>query len=76
MPTEAIAGGTGLSMVVEKRDLVAIKLHFGEMGNTAFIRPVFLRQIVENVKNKGRKALFNRCPTHYIGSQKRCRKPS
>jgi len=22
-------------------DLVAVKLHFGELGNTAFIRPVF-----------------------------------
>ena len=34
-----------LSRVVKKRDLTAVKLHFGELGNTAFIRPVFLRKI-------------------------------
>jgi uncharacterized Fe-S center protein len=44
---------TGLSQVIKERDLVAIKLHFGELGNTAFIRPVFLRKIVECVKNIG-----------------------
>jgi len=37
----------GLSDVVGKNDLAAVKLHFGEQGNTAFIRPVFLRRIVE-----------------------------
>ncbi len=59
----------GLSMVVEKRDLVAIKLHFGEMGNTAFIRPVFLRQIVENVKNKGGKPFLTDANTLYAGAR-------
>ncbi len=40
----------GLSETFKERDLVAIKLHFGEMGNSAFIRPVFLRKIVESIK--------------------------
>ena len=40
----------GLSQAVSKRDLTAVKLHFGELGNTAFIRPVFLRKIVESIK--------------------------
>ena len=26
---------------IKNRDLVAVKLHFGELGNTAFIRPVW-----------------------------------
>ena len=30
----------GLESVVRPRDLVALKLHFGEMGNAAFIRPI------------------------------------
>ena len=30
----------GLSDCLKKRDLAAVKLHFGELGNTAFIRPV------------------------------------
>ena len=43
----------GLSQIIKQRDLVAVKLHFGEQGNTAFIRPVFIRKIVESIKNIG-----------------------
>jgi len=39
-----------LSGIVKKRDLTAVKLHFGELGNTAFIRPVFIRKIVDCIK--------------------------
>ena len=35
----------GLAEVVGERDLTAVKLHFGEKGNTAFIRPVFVSQV-------------------------------
>jgi len=31
---------------IERRDLVALKLHFGEKGNTGCICPQFLRRIV------------------------------
>lgn len=43
----------GLAKIFRQRDLVAIKLHFGEKGNTAFVRPVFIRKIVEIVKSAG-----------------------
>ena len=43
----------GLKDIVVDRDLVALKLHFGELGNTAFIRPVYLRQIVKAVRAAG-----------------------
>ena len=39
-----------LERIVRPRNLVAIKLHFGEKGNMAFIRPNFLRQIVDRIK--------------------------
>ena len=46
---------TDLKGKIKERDLVAIKLHFGEKGNTAFIRPIFLRRVVDRVKqNKGK----------------------
>ncbi|MDO5851928.1 MAG: DUF362 domain-containing protein [Methanobacteriaceae archaeon] len=35
---------------IEKDDKVAIKLHFGELGNDTFIQPLFIRQIIDNVK--------------------------
>ncbi len=39
----------GMQEVINPSDLVAVKLHFGEQGNTAFIRPIFIRSIVEAI---------------------------
>jgi len=36
---------------IREKDLVAIKLHFGEKGNTAYIRPIFIRRVVDRVNN-------------------------
>ena len=40
---------------IRKNDLVAVKLHFGERGNTAYVRPVFVRTIVDRIKEIGGK---------------------
>lgn len=39
--------------VVEKGDLVAIKIHPGEYGNTTYVRPVIVRTVVDLVKEAG-----------------------
>jgi len=36
---------TGISSVGGIRDLTEVKMHFGEMGYTAFIRPVYSRKV-------------------------------
>ena len=36
----------GLADAMGEDDLVAVKLHFGEEGNTGFVQPVFLREVV------------------------------
>ncbi len=59
----------GIAETVSKRDLVAIKLHFGELGNTAFIRPVFLRTIVQVVKETGGVPFLTDCNTVYAGTR-------
>ncbi|MBL7180636.1 MAG: DUF362 domain-containing protein [Pseudomonadota bacterium] len=59
----------GLSETIKKRDLVAVKLHFGERGNTAFIRPVFLRKIVETVKGIGAVPFLTDANTLYAGTR-------
>ena len=41
----------GLEQSVKKRGLTAIKLHFGEFGNTAYIRPVYIRKVVDDIKD-------------------------
>jgi uncharacterized Fe-S center protein len=54
---------------VEKGDLVAVKLHFGEPGNYAFIRPVMVRQVVEAVKEIGGKPFLTDANTLYRGGR-------
>jgi len=59
----------GLSEKIKERDLVAVKLHFGEMGNTAFIRPVYLRKIVETIKSAGGSPFLTDANTLYAGTR-------
>ena len=49
---------------------VAIKMHFGELGNMAFLRPNYARAIVDLVKEKGGRPFLTDCNTMYPGSRK------
>ncbi len=59
----------GIAETIKKRDLVAIKLHFGALGNTGFIRPVFIRKVVECAKSAGGTPFLTDCNTLYAGSR-------
>lgn len=59
----------GLDSVVEENDLVAVKLHFGETGNTGFVQPVFVREVVARVKAHGGKPFLTDSNTLYRGSR-------
>lgn len=59
----------GIEKTIDKRDLVAVKLHFGEAGGTAFIRPIFIRKVVEKVKEAGGKPFLTDTNTLYAGSR-------
>ncbi len=54
---------------VRKGGLVAVKLHFGEKGNTAYISPVFIRKVVDMVKEYGGKPFLTDCNTLYTGER-------
>ena len=60
----------GLQEKIVQGDLVAVKLHFGERGNHAFIRPVFVRKIVEEIKGCQGKPFLTDSSTLYPGSRK------
>jgi uncharacterized Fe-S center protein len=60
---------TGLAETIKQRELVAVKLHFGEKGNTAFIRPVFIRKIVESIKRIGGYPFLTDANTVYAGTR-------
>ena len=59
----------GLDQTVKKRDLTAIKLHFGEIGNTAYIRPVYIRKVVDDIKAIGGIPFLTDANTLYTGTR-------
>ncbi|WP_290624017.1 MULTISPECIES: DUF362 domain-containing protein [unclassified Archaeoglobus] len=44
---------SGVLDIISKGDLVAVKTHFGERGTTKTVRSVFLRAVVEKVRELG-----------------------
>ncbi|MDO9123163.1 MAG: DUF362 domain-containing protein [Deltaproteobacteria bacterium] len=60
---------TDLQGKIKEKDLVAIKLHFGEKGNTAYVRPIFLRKVVDRVKEYKGKPFLTDTNTLYIGTR-------
>ncbi|OQX64470.1 MAG: 4Fe-4S ferredoxin [Desulfococcus sp. 4484_242] len=59
----------GLKEIISARNLVAIKIHFGEKGNTAFIRPVLIRPIVNAVRDLGAAPFLTDANTLYAGTR-------
>ena len=49
---------------------VAIKLHFGEPGNLAFLRPNWAKTVADFVKDHGGKPFLTDCNTLYVGGRK------
>lgn len=49
---------------------VAIKMHFGELGNMAFLRPNYAKAIADLVKEQGGLPFLTDCNTLYPGSRK------
>lgn len=48
----------------------AIKIHFGELGNLAFLRPNYAKVVADLVKECGGKPFLTDCNTLYVGSRK------
>ncbi|MEJ2198732.1 MAG: DUF362 domain-containing protein, partial [Desulfuromonadales bacterium] len=67
---ERLADQAGLPGIVTPGELVAIKLHFGEKGGHAYIRPTFVRRIVDQVKAAGGKPFLTDSSTLYPGERK------
>ncbi|MGC8605475.1 MAG: DUF362 domain-containing protein [Desulfomonilaceae bacterium] len=55
--------------IFKEKDLVAIKIHFGEAGNTAHIRPQFVRRVVDIIRRIGAKPFLTDTNTLYVGSR-------
>ncbi len=49
---------------------VAVKIHFGELGNLAFLRPNYAKTVVSAIQELGGKVFLTDCNTLYVGSRK------
>jgi uncharacterized protein len=60
----------GIEKIIGRGDLAALKVHFGEKGGHAYIRPTFLRKIVDRVRSLGARPFLTDSSTLYPGERK------
>lgn len=60
----------GIGQIDMDGKFVAIKLHFGELGNISYLRPNYAKAVVDVVTELGGKPFLTDCNTLYPGSRK------
>lgn len=60
----------GINEIDMEQKFVAIKMHFGELGNLGFLRPNYAKAVADVVKELGGKPFLTDCNTLYPGSRK------
>ncbi len=66
---ERLLRSTGFADQVRQGDLAAIKIHFGEAGVTGYVRPIWLRAIVDHLAKAGAKPFLTDASTLYVGQR-------
>lgn len=64
---ERLVKRAGIENINFKDQFVAIKIHFGEPGNLAYIRPNYAARIATLIRNLGGKPFLTDCNTLYSG---------
>ena len=67
---EALIREAGIGQIDFKDKFTAIKIHFGEPGNLAFLRPNYAKVVADVVKNFGGRPFLTDCNTLYVGLRK------
>lgn len=60
----------GLGEIDFQDKFTAIKMHFGEPGNLAFLRPNWAKTVADFVKERGGRPFLTDCNTLYVGGRK------
>lgn len=60
----------GIGNIDMKDRFVAVKMHFGEPGNLAFLRPNWAKAVADLVRELGGKPFLTDCNTLYVGGRK------
>ncbi|NLC71682.1 MAG: DUF362 domain-containing protein [Desulfuromonadaceae bacterium] len=60
----------GIENVIHSGDLTAVKTHFGEKGGHAYVRPTFLRRVIDRLRRGGALPFITDSCTLYPGERK------
>ena len=60
----------GIENIDFHNQFTAVKIHFGEPGNLALLRPNWSRVVCDLVREKGGKPFLTDCNTLYVGGRK------
>jgi len=66
---EGLCAESGILKAISKGDSVAVKLHMGELGNVTYIRPAFVRKVVNVVKKRGARPFVTDTVSLYPGGR-------
>ena len=67
---ERLIIAAGIENIDMERKFAAIKTHFGELGNLAFLRPNYSKVIADKISEKGGIPFLTDCSTLYPGDRK------
>lgn len=67
---ERLIKTAGIGEIDFNKKYAAVKIHFGEPGNLAFLRPNYAAVVVKVIKELGGKAFLTDCNTLYVGGRK------
>jgi hypothetical protein len=67
--TKRIYLATGLNGRIAEGDFAALKIHFGESGNTGFIKPAWLSGLIWEVRTRTNHAFLTDSNTLYVGNR-------
>ncbi len=66
LEAERLYKKAGTFNCIKKGDLVAVKLHVGELGNPSYVQPFFVHHIIQKVKEAGGKPFLTDSNTYYL----------
>jgi len=67
---ERLVKKAGIEQIDFKGKFSAIKIHFGEPGNLAYLRPNYSKVIADVIKSLGGRVFLTDCNTLYVGRRK------
>ncbi len=67
---ERLIKTAGIEDIDFSKKYAAVKIHFGELGNLAYLRPNYSRTVADVIRQLGGKPFLTDCNTLYVGGRK------